>query len=99
MDPRDSRLLLEEAGTENRLPLLLPEISAHMEPFVVSIQKAVEEKTHRAIANLQVRLRANQIILFGRCTTYYVKQLAQHAAMVAGGCNFAILNLIEVEVS
>jgi len=98
MDPRDGRLLVE-GGTRERLTPCLSEISAQVDSLAESIQKAVEEKTHRAIANLQVCLRANQIILLGRCTTYYVKQLAQHAAMIAGGRNFIILNLIEVEVS
>jgi|YNPMSStandDraft_1061717.scaffolds.fasta_scaffold02278_1 hypothetical protein len=98
MDPHDGRLLVE-ADTGNRFSPLLPEISAQMESFAKSIQEAVEQKTHRAIANLQVHIHANRIILLGRCTTYYMKQLAQHAAMIAGGRNFVIHNLIEVQVS
>mgnify|MGYP007094569225 CR=1 FL=1 len=98
MDPRDGRLLLDEA-TDGCLSPLLPQISAEMQSFADSIHQAVQEKTHRGIANLQVHLRANKIILAGRCTTYYLKQLAQHAAMTVCGRNFVILNLIEVELA
>ncbi|MCS7305863.1 MAG: hypothetical protein NZ602_12255 [Thermoguttaceae bacterium] len=97
MDPRDGRLL-GGLGNSEQISPLLPEISAEMERLAACIQEAVQQKTHNGIANLTVHIRAGKIILAGRCTTYYLKQLAQHAAMTASGRNFIILNHIDVEL-
>lgn len=96
MDPRNGRLW--GGGISEQIAPLLPEISQEMQRLADCIQKAVEQETHKGIADLQVHIRGGQIILAGRCTTYYLKQLAQHAAMRASGRNFVILNDIDVEV-
>ncbi len=45
------------------------------------IKRRVRELTGAGIQDLDVTVRSHQIILEGRCWTFYCKQLAQHAAM------------------
>ncbi len=97
MDLCEGRLVAEGKIDEQINPSL-PEISPQMQQFAACIQQAVRERTHQAIANLQVHIHAGEIILLGRCTTYYVKQLAQQAAMTAAGRQFLIRNEIDVEL-
>jgi osmotically-inducible protein OsmY len=47
----------------------------------IVIQKRIESRLNGRVRNLQVRATADIVILEGQCTTYYTKQLAQHAAM------------------
>ncbi|HOM18467.1 MAG TPA: BON domain-containing protein [Thermoguttaceae bacterium] len=94
MDQRPGRLILE-GGTSETLSPPLPETSADLERLAASIQRAVQQETHGGIRNLQVTVTAKEILLFGCCTTYYLKQLAQHAAMSFAGRN-EVINLIEV---
>ena len=46
-----------------------------------AIHKRIETRLAGRVRDLAVRVRANTIVLEGRCATYYTKQLAQHAAM------------------
>ena len=60
------------------------------------IEQVIRSRTSGAIRNLQVSVnRNNQIVLSGRTSTYYAKQLASHAAMNAAKEN-EISNGIEV---
>ena len=49
------------------LPLLQHELEHH-----------VHARTGRRVRNLAIELRPERVVLHGRASTYYVKQLAQH---------------------
>jgi hypothetical protein len=60
-----------------------------------SIKHRVHSRTHGRVWNLDVELSDEQLVLRGRTSTYYTKQLAQHGALeVLAGV--PILNAIEV---
>ena len=72
-----------------------PETLEEAEELAASIEKAVQMETGRGVADLSVEVSPQGIHLRGRCTTYYTKQLAQHAAMnIPGGDR--LINSIEV---
>ena len=73
----------------------LPETLAEAEELAASIERAVQRETSHGVRNLTVEVNRDGILLRGRCTTYYCKQLAQHAAMgIPGGDR--LTNSIEV---
>ncbi len=83
------------AGTKQRLADVLPETLEEAEELAVSIERAVQHETGRAVADLTVEVGPQGVRLKGRCDTYYTKQLAQHAAMrIPGGDR--LVNSIEV---
>ena len=83
------------AGTRQRLADVLPETLEEAEELAVSIERAVQNETGRAVADLTVEVGPQGVRLKGRCDTYYTKQLAQHAAMrIPGGDR--LVNSIEV---
>ena len=47
----------------------------------VAIRQRIESRLHGRVRNLHIRAEAGQVTLEGECTTFYTKQLAQHAAM------------------
>ena len=74
---------------------VLPETLEEAEELATSIEQAVQRETGRGVADLTVEVSPQGILLRGRCTTYYTKQLAQHAAMsIPGGDR--LINSIEV---
>ncbi len=73
----------------------LPETLAEAELLVASIERAVQEETGRGVRGLCVELHAEGVLLRGQCSSYYTKQLAQHAAMTVPGGD-AVTNEIEV---
>lgn len=57
------------------------------ESLTARIEQIVWHATAAAVKNLRVQIHENQVLLTGRCRTYYTKQIAQHAAMEAAvGC-------------
>jgi osmotically-inducible protein OsmY len=70
-------------------------LPAEAERIAASIERAVRSQTNGAIRDLHVEVNREGVVLSGRCSTYYSKQMAQHAAMAtpAGG---QILNQIDV---
>jgi len=73
----------------------LPETLEEAEQLAASIESAVQRETGRGVRNLSVEVSRDGVRLKGHCTTYYCKQLAQHAAMgVPGGDH--LTNSIEV---
>lgn len=73
----------------------LPETLAEAEKLAASIERAVWRETGGGVRNLRVEVHRSGIRLTGRCSTYYTKQKAQHAAMgVPGGGQ--LTNQIEV---
>ncbi|MDX1964068.1 MAG: BON domain-containing protein [Pirellulales bacterium] len=50
------------------------------------IALAIQTLTHAAIRDLRVESNGQKVILTGECSTFYLKQLAQEAALpLAGG--------------
>jgi hypothetical protein len=74
---------------------VLPETLEEAEELAASIERAVQLETGRGVADLLVEVNSHGILLKGRCSSYYTKQLAQHAAMsIPGGDR--LTNSIEV---
>jgi osmotically-inducible protein OsmY len=73
----------------------LPETLEEAEELAASIERAVQRETGRRIRNLTVEVNRDGVRLRGHCTTYYCKQLAQHAAMAVSGGD-RLTNSIEV---
>ena len=91
---------MEDLSTEIRLAaelvdVGLPETVEEAEDLAVSIEKAVQRETGRRIRDLTVEVDRDGVRLKGHCTTYYCKQLAQHAAMAVPGGD-RLTNSIEV---
>jgi hypothetical protein len=64
----------------------LPVVGLNSQQLAVAIERVVRERVGGKIQGLKVEVRREAICLQGVCPTFYVKQLAQHAAMqVAGG--------------
>jgi hypothetical protein len=73
----------------------LPETLEEAERLVASIEKAVQQETNGGVRDLAVEMDGEGIVLTGRCSTFYCKQLAQHAAMAIPGGD-RLVNRIEV---
>lgn len=73
----------------------LPETLAEAERLAASIERAVQRETRGGVRNLRVEVNRNGVFLRGRCPTYYLKQLAQHAAMALPS-EMRLTNQIEV---
>jgi hypothetical protein len=74
---------------------VLPETLEEAEELAASIERAVQRGTDYGVDDLTVEVGPEGIRLRGRCSTYYTKQLAQHAAMsIPGGDR--LINSIEV---
>lgn len=74
---------------------LLPETLEEAEELAISIEQAVQRETGHGVDDLAVEISSQGVLLRGRCTTYYTKQLAQHAAMGMPGGD-RLINSIEV---
>jgi len=59
------------------------------------IEAAIERRCGWDVRDLQVEIGDGLLILRGRATTYYAKQLAQHTAMAVTGLT-VLANLIVV---
>jgi len=59
----------------------LPDTLAETERLAATIEQAVWRATGGRVRNLAVQVNHKGVTLTGRCTTYYTKQQAQHAAM------------------
>lgn len=68
---------------------------AGAELLAARIERAVQQETSRGVRNLSVEVSREGVLLKGFCSTYYCKQLAQHAAMSISG-SAAVINSIEV---
>lgn len=59
----------------------LGEMEAHRSRLVRRILQRIESRLPGRIRQLSVCAAENAIVLSGRCSTYYTKQVAQHTAM------------------
>jgi len=75
---------------------LVPQTLAEAEAIVASIEKAVQQETAGGVANLSVVVHGDRVWLHGSCSSYYCKQLAQHAAMTLPA-SLHLTNCIEVD--
>ncbi len=82
-------------GRFARQPHPLPETLAEAEQLAASIERAVSRETCGGVRNLRVEVSGSGIRLTGRCTSFYTKQKAQHAAMELSGTG-ELTNGIEV---
>ena len=73
----------------------LPETLAEAEQLAASIELAVQRETAHGVRDLTVEVSPEGVRLTGRCTSFYCKQLAQHAAMGIPGSD-RLTNSIEV---
>ncbi len=48
---------------------------------LASIKRSVRRQTSGAVQELRVEVTGDTVVLQGRCTNFYCKQKAQHAAM------------------
>jgi osmotically-inducible protein OsmY len=88
-------LSLDARSPARTLAEILPETLAEAERLAAWVERAVQQETGGAVRNLSVEITREGVLLRGRCTTYYCKQLAQHAAMsVPGGEH--LINEIQV---
>jgi hypothetical protein len=74
---------------------VVPETVEEAEELAASIERAVQQETGRGVDDLTVEVGPQGVRLTGHCTTYYTKQLAQHAAMNMPGGD-RLTNCIEV---
>jgi hypothetical protein len=87
--------LMIRTHTQRDFVNVLPETLEEAEELAASIERAVQLETGRSVDDLTVEVSPQGILLKGRCTTYYTKQLAQHAAMSMPGGD-RLINSIEV---
>lgn len=73
----------------------LPETLEEAERLVASIERAVQHETNGGVQDLAVEMDGDDVVLTGRCGSFYCKQLAQHAAMAIPGGD-RLVNRIEV---
>jgi hypothetical protein len=88
--------LQDMQGVSLELLAVVPRTLAEAEALAASIEKAVQQETAGGISNLAVVVRDSGVVLQGSCSSYYQKQLAQHAAM-AVPCGLNLTNSIEVD--
>ena len=73
-----------------------PEPATQAEVLATAIERAVQRDTGGGVRGLRVEVQRHGIVLTGRCSTYYTKQKAQHAAMGFCGRGRQLSNRIEV---
>jgi len=49
--------------------------------LAIAIRQRIESRLGGRVRDLAIRVRGDTVVLDGTCTTYYTKQLAQHAAL------------------
>ena len=65
------------------------------EKFAAEIARDVQRATRGGVRDLRVEVHVDGVEVRGRCSTYYCKQLAQHAAM-RSALGAPVTNRIEV---
>ena len=59
----------------------MPQLDADNEQLAARILARIESRLPRRIRQLTVYATDHAVIIAGQCSTYYTKQIAQHAAM------------------
>jgi BON domain len=66
-----------------------------LQELTSSIKHRIHSRTHGRVWNLHVEIDGQAVVLRGRTSTYYTKQLAQHGALEITS-DKAVVNDIEV---
>lgn len=83
-DPPPKEVLLSPAGTFVTGDAATTELCVGAErhrQLAIAIRQRIESRLAGRVRELSVRIKGNTIVLEGKCSTYYTKQLAQHAAL------------------
>ncbi len=64
-----------------------------------AVARQIQERTHRRVGDLHVEARDGRVVVRGRTRTYYLKQLAQVAALEVLGAGRTLINEIHVLAS
>lgn len=83
-------------GVSQELLALVPQTVVEADALAASIERAVQHETAGCIANLAVVVGEAGVSIHGSCSSYYQKQLAQHAAMTVPS-GLTLNNCIEVD--
>jgi hypothetical protein len=84
VDPPATAVVISPAGT------FVNDQTAKTEPdgrperhrqLAITIRQRIESRLGGRVRELFVRIKGDTILLEGKCSTYYTKQLAQHAAL------------------
>ena len=86
-----SRRVSPPIGNDDELPV----VGLAGQQLAVTIERVVRDRIGGKIQGLKVEVRRDGVFLQGVCPTFYVKQLAQHAAMRVAG-QTAITNEMKV---
>ena len=96
--------LQDGQGVSLELMAVVPQTLAEAEALAASIERVVQQQTGGAIAHLAVIVEDGGVFLHGSCSSYYHKQLAQHAVMTgldatgqAAANGLTLTNCIEVD--
>jgi osmotically-inducible protein OsmY len=65
------------------------------EELAVRIEEAIWQETGAGVRDLLVEVHRDRVFLWGRCSTFYILQKAQHAAMSVSGTS-QLTNRIKV---
>ncbi len=68
----------------------------HSQSVAERVEQTVLARTGGRIRELRVRLTGDRLVITGRTSTYYSKQLVTHAAIDAADMAFAVQNEVEV---
>lgn len=69
---------------------------ANSQSLAELVEQTVHSRTNGRIRGLRVHVQDGRVVLTGRTSTYYNKQLATHAALDAADAAFAVQNEVEV---
>ena len=81
-DPPETHVLLSPGGTfvAGGTPTADHRVDRHRQ-LVISIRQRIESRLAGRVRDLVIRFVGETVVLEGKCSTYYTKQLAQHAAL------------------
>jgi hypothetical protein len=85
-EPAATEVRLSPAGTFVSEEIAAAEPDARTDrnrQLAIAIRQRIESRLVGRIRELSVRITGNTVVLEGKCSTYYSKQLAQHAALGA----------------
>ncbi len=65
------------------------------DPVAERVEQEVRNRTNGRVRGLRVQIQDGHVIITGRTSTYYAKQLVTHAALSAAD-HFLVMNEVEV---
>jgi len=81
VDAAVEEVKLSPAGFETSLSVEVDQRTERQRHLAVAIRQRIESRLGGRVRDLAIRIRGATIVLEGRCSTFYTKQLAQHAAL------------------